>query len=181
MTIEDWVNSVKGKKFDVDGAYGVQCVDGFHKFCNDFKIPYHPVSTGWAGGFWSHDRYWWAKHAGAELITTNFSDGDWLFWDSKATQHVGMYWKGKVFGQRQGGNREFRFIPYDGRAVGAFRFNVPVHNATKTTRPVVYTVKRGDTLSGIARRYGTTWRKLQAINGIRNANLIYPGQKIIIE
>jgi len=46
--------------------------------------------------------------------------------------------------------------------------------------PVIeyYTVQSGDTLSGIAESYGTTWQKLQSINGIENANLIYPGQSI---
>lgn len=44
----------------------------------------------------------------------------------------------------------------------------------------VYTVKSGDTLSGIAAQYNTTWQHLQAINGIANANLIYPGQQIKI-
>ena len=41
-----------------------------------------------------------------------------------------------------------------------------------------YVVKQGDTLSGIAAKYGTTWQELQRINGIPNANLIYPGQVI---
>mgnify|MGYP001386332273 CR=1 FL=1 len=39
-----------------------------------------------------------------------------------------------------------------------------------------YTVKSGDTLSGIAARYGTTWQNLQKLNGIANANKIYAGQ-----
>src|SRR5699024_1853293 len=41
-----------------------------------------------------------------------------------------------------------------------------------------YKVKKGDTLSEIAQRYGTTTRVLQNLNGIKNANLIRPGQKI---
>lgn len=45
---------------------------------------------------------------------------------------------------------------------------------------VTYTVKSGDTLSGIATRYGTTYQKLQAYNSIKNPNLIYPGQTIKI-
>ena len=45
----------------------------------------------------------------------------------------------------------------------------------------VYTVKSGDTLSGIAARYGTTWQKLAQVNGIVNPNLIHPGQKITIK
>lgn len=43
-----------------------------------------------------------------------------------------------------------------------------------------YTVVRGDTLSGIASRYGTTYQKIAADNGIANPNLIYPGQVLKI-
>lgn len=45
---------------------------------------------------------------------------------------------------------------------------------------VVYTVQKGDTLSGIATKYGTTYQKIAAYNGIANPNLIHPGQKIKI-
>lgn len=43
-----------------------------------------------------------------------------------------------------------------------------------------YTVRAGDTLSGIAARFGTTVQELQRINGIRNSNQIYAGQVIQI-
>lgn len=45
---------------------------------------------------------------------------------------------------------------------------------------VVYTVQKGDTLSGIAAKYGTTYQKIAAYNGIANPNLIRVGQKIKI-
>ncbi len=45
----------------------------------------------------------------------------------------------------------------------------------------VYTVKKGDTLSGIAARYGLNWRTLASINGISNPNRIYPGQRIKLD
>lgn len=44
----------------------------------------------------------------------------------------------------------------------------------------VYVVKYGDTLSGIAREYGTTYQALAAYNGIANPNLIHVGDKIRI-
>ncbi len=44
------------------------------------------------------------------------------------------------------------------------------------TQTEFYTVQRGDTLSGIAQRYGTTVQELASINNISNPNLIYPGQ-----
>jgi GH25 family lysozyme M1 (1,4-beta-N-acetylmuramidase) len=43
-----------------------------------------------------------------------------------------------------------------------------------------YTVVAGDTLSGIAAKYGTTWQELQRINGIPDANRIFPGQVLKI-
>ena len=45
---------------------------------------------------------------------------------------------------------------------------------------IVYIVKSGDTLSGIAAKYGTTYQKLAAYNNISNPNLIAVGQKILI-
>lgn len=45
---------------------------------------------------------------------------------------------------------------------------------------VIYTVKSGDTLSGIAARFGTTYQKIAADNGIANPNIIHPGQVLKI-
>lgn len=45
---------------------------------------------------------------------------------------------------------------------------------------IQYTIKAGDTLSGIAQRYGTTWAILASINNIKNPNLIYAGNTIKI-
>ena len=45
---------------------------------------------------------------------------------------------------------------------------------------VTYTVKSGDTLSGIAAKYGTTVSSIVKKNNIKNANLIYVGQKLTI-
>lgn len=39
-----------------------------------------------------------------------------------------------------------------------------------------YVVRKGDTLTAIARLYGTTVQKIAADNNIKNANLIYPGE-----
>lgn len=44
----------------------------------------------------------------------------------------------------------------------------------------VYTVVKGDTLSAIAAKYGTTYQKLAEYNGISNPNVISVGQKIKI-
>lgn len=44
-----------------------------------------------------------------------------------------------------------------------------------------YTVKAGDTLGAIAKKYGTTYQKLAKLNGIANPNKIYAGQKIRVK
>lgn len=44
-----------------------------------------------------------------------------------------------------------------------------------------YIVKSGDTLSAIANKLGTSVEQLQSLNNIKNADLIYAGQKIIIK
>lgn len=49
-----------------------------------------------------------------------------------------------------------------------------------SSQGTTYVVKRGDTLWGIARRYGVSVNYLVNKNGIRNPRLIYPGQIIKI-
>jgi len=46
----------------------------------------------------------------------------------------------------------------------------------------VYTVKSGDTLSGIGQRFGVSWQKIYAANKgkIKDPDLIYPGQEFVI-
>ena len=50
----------------------------------------------------------------------------------------------------------------------------PTSNASEE----YYTIQSGDTLSGIAAKFGTTWQWLAEVNGISNPNLIYPGNTI---
>lgn len=44
----------------------------------------------------------------------------------------------------------------------------------------IYTVRRGDTLSTIANRFGKTVKEIAELNGIKNVNYIYIGQKLRI-
>lgn len=59
---------------------------------------------------------------------------------------------------------------------------VPVKPVTPQVKSgdKVHTVKRGDTLSAIAKKYNTTWRKLATYNHIDNPDLLHVGQKIKI-
>ena len=58
------------------------------------------------------------------------------------------------------------------------RLYIRVSSETQGTEVRSYTVVRGDTLWGIARRFSTTVSRLAAINKIRNPNLIFPGEVI---
>lgn len=56
-----------------------------------------------------------------------------------------------------------------------------INSQAAESSKVYYTVKSGDTLSGIAKKYGTTYQKIAQLNGISNPNRIYPGQKIRVK
>ena len=62
-------------------------------------------------------------------------------------------------------------------AVKAYIESVAVY---EETAPVKYTVKRGDTLSSIAKKYGVTVDEIAKANGIKNVNVIRTGSVFII-
>ena len=59
------------------------------------------------------------------------------------------------------------------------KFTIITNTSTNISN-IIYTVKKGDTLSAIAKKYNTTVSSLVNLNGIKNSNLIYPNQKIKI-
>ena len=65
-------------------------------------------------------------------------------------------------------------IPNKDRISVGQKLYVPVGKTT--TSSGTYTVKSGDTLSGIATKFGTTTKSLQTKNGISNPDKIYAGQ-----
>lgn len=123
--------------------------------------------------------------------------GDWILydWDDSGRvdnvggpDHVGTVDKvsnSKIYlieGNK--GNKSevgIRELAVNGRYIRGFV--TPKYSAmakSKTSSTITYTVKRGDTLSAIAKKYGTTVKAIAAENGIKNVNLIYVGQKLKI-
>lgn len=56
----------------------------------------------------------------------------------------------------------------------------PASEASPTPFGRIHIVRRGETLQSIALKYGVTVRELSAANRIRNPNLIYVGQRLVI-
>ena len=46
---------------------------------------------------------------------------------------------------------------------------------------ITHTVKKGDTLGGIAKKYGTTVKKLCKLNGLTEKSILKIGQKITVK
>jgi LysM repeat protein len=60
------------------------------------------------------------------------------------------------------------------------RLTIPGTGSQSTQSNTYYVVNRGDTLTAIAARYGTTAQALVEANGLASANLIYVGQRLLI-
>lgn len=61
------------------------------------------------------------------------------------------------------------------------KIKINTSNGGDASKEIVYTIKPGDTLSDIAKRYGTTYQELAKINGIENPNIIYAGKVLRIK
>jgi LysM repeat protein len=59
-------------------------------------------------------------------------------------------------------------------------FWIPSSGGGGSPGSTIYIVRRGDTLYSIARRFGTTYQALAALNGLRSPYTIYVGQRLVI-
>lgn len=125
------------KAYDVDGAYGVQCVDGFKLFTlEQYGISNYNCTNGYASGLWIYRKekpYY--KHF-IEVPINEMKNGDWVFWNNGSKNcpdsHVAMFYNGKFFGQNQWGSKSFSLanISYDG-ILGVLRPKIYIDNDTK--------------------------------------------------
>lgn len=131
------------------------------------------------------------------------SAGDYIFYDwedganyqtadnTGAPDHVGIVCEvnGTTITVIEGNKNNavgYRKLAVNGRYIRGYGVPDYASKADRTddtatsAAETVYTVKSGDTLGGIAAKYGTTYQVLAAYNGIANPNLIHVGQKIKI-
>ena len=141
MTPQDFYKDTIGRKIDVDGVYGNQCVDLFHYYCNKEGIPYANTVTGWAGGLFTHRKEHYSKYFDIINQFNKVQTGDWIF--TTSPEHVAMWYDGKMLGQNQNGKlsavdlREF-----NGRFLGAYR--------RKGTQPTPTPTPSGDGIEYLA-------------------------------
>lgn len=120
MSIDEFINETNGHAYDMDGAYGVQCVDGIKKFVQDFKGESNfSCGNNWAYGLWvcygsnGVEKYF-NKHSYEEA-----RKGDWIIWNKGSKEapnsHVGMFIEDvgngrvKTYGQSQNGIKAFNY------------------------------------------------------------------------
>ena len=211
-----FANATLGQCIDVDGYYEAQCWDSMSAFFYNYAGRIlNTCGTGAAKGTIADGC--WQKNAGNEFVMIwnprDIQAGDIAVYSTGQWGHIGMAMGGynngyfALLGQNQGG----RACPGGGAAgniinlstrdfIGAFRPKAyikpePKPEPAPTPKPTpapaeeTYTVKKGDTLGGIARKLGWyTGKKmfgddgyaqsLAEFNGIKNRGLIYPGQVI---
>lgn len=100
--------------------------------------------------------------------------------DGSVSWNVDDKWKrvgaiGKSLGLEWGGDwKDFKDYPHF-----QYTFGLSLADLRAGKRPQEeYTVQKGDTLSGIAKKHNTTLDALQKLNNIANPNLIRVGQKL---
>lgn len=131
MTSKQFYDKYIGKAVDIDGAYGVQCVDLFKAFTKDnYGIWQYNTGNGWASGLWYNrkSKPYYQYFVDGDL--NNLQNGDWVIWNNGAKDcpdsHVAMYYNGKFLGQNQFG------------VAGATWKNISLSGALGVLRPKMY-------------------------------------------
>ncbi len=101
--------------------------------------------------------------------------------EPEATKTVDEIAREVIDGKWGNGDARKKSLTEAGYDYGAIQARV--NELVKKTEPIYYTVRSGDTLSTIARKYGTSVSAIQQLNSslIKNVNLIITGWKIRVK
>lgn len=183
---------IKGKTFDFPVWFDMEDADGYKKkngmpsnkllvsicdaFCKTLE------ASGYYTGVYASES--WFKN---QLKTLPTSLDRWgAAWGSNSGKHTvnrnGVYRLHQFTSKYELDGKTFdrNVCYYDYPAVikkaGLNGYSKP--KAAEKKPETYYYVRKGDTLSAIAKRFGTTVEQLKNWNGIKNANIIYSGQRI---
>lgn len=143
-------------------------------FCTELE-----AAGYWAGFYCNYDFY--KNYCSGKTLAERFSL--WLAsWSGSAPADCQMWQFGGetnvIHSNTVAGvvcDQSYAFVDYPAMIKAA-----GMNGFSKKTYETVYTVVAGDTLSGIAAKYGTSYKVLAEYNGIANPNIIRVGQKIKI-
>ena len=130
--------------------------------------------------YFSGDRTAWDKYAGCTSINNNQTTKPV---EKPVTKSIDEIAKEVIDGKWDNGEArkvKLKEAGYDYNKVQARVNEMLGIKKTQSTKQY-YTVKSGDNLTKIAKKYGTTVNQLVAWNNIKNKNLIYPGQKLRVK
>ena len=110
-------------------------------------------------------------YSNTNTYTSESGYGSTAFWNQRRDNSNGRWGLGSGYTFRG-----FIYLPDDVQKIVDGGAPAPTPTPTPSGDFDTYTVKAGDTLSGIASKYGTTYQYLAQINGIANPNIINVGQ-----
>lgn len=139
MTAKEFYERHIGKAVDIDGAFGVQCVDLFKAFTKEnYGVWQYNCTNGYASGLWTYrkDKPYYKYFVDGNI--NSLQNGDWVIWGNckiAPNSHVAMYYNGKFLGQNQNGKRYATCINITKQGViGVLRPKMYIPSGTPTNK-----------------------------------------------
>lgn len=189
--LNGWVADVEGRALDVDGRYGVQCVDGAKDWARTIsgRDPARSIGNG--------------KDVAGTLIREGWQDvnraltrpGDVVSFGAPygKSPKTGIYYGhvGVVLAEPKSG--KITVMDQDGFRDSVMHRSVfPLEHVTRVARPprltpasgaaqpTTHTITAGDTLWGLTKRYGVSLGALLGLNPGIQADNLRTGQKVVV-
>jgi len=148
-SIQDFYLSHIGRGYDIDGAYGCQCWDGYAEYMRYLGYGYAScTSSGYVKDIWNNRASNGMLNSCVEVAPNQMQDGDIAIWTNCAAcpySHIAVFRKdngngtGVFLGQNQAGKMYFwqDNISYNG-LLGAFRPKCYIKEAPKPITKIEY-------------------------------------------
>lgn len=186
MTYNEFKNKYNEKYVEYDNAYGAQCYDLAQKYFIEVLKLKESILGGCglvSNMLFGQKRELLNKYFD-EVPTTKMIAGDVCIWEYG---HIAIFdnWDGIKCNYFTQNPNPSRVMPIYATGMHSFRTKRDEEIKTPTKQEPLptstkYTVKLGDTLSKIADEFKTSVESIAKLNNIKNVNLIYINQVLII-